>query len=69
LAGCHGTNAEGAALAGLGQYANAESLLVSSLPNLAGSPLPGLEKTGRERAREAIYCVGQVGQGRQYQVN
>jgi tetratricopeptide (TPR) repeat protein len=37
-------NAEGAALAGLGDYKDAESLLLSSLPRLGGSPLPGLEK-------------------------
>ena len=49
-------NAEGAALAGLGQYENAEALLLSSLPKLKGSPLPGLEKTGRARLA-ALYTV------------
>jgi hypothetical protein len=49
-------NAEGAALAELGEYENAESLLLSSLPKLQGSPLPGLEKTGRARLA-ALYTM------------
>ena len=61
-------NAEGAALAGLGQYENAESLLVSSLPKLEGSPLPGLDKTGRERLATLYTAWGKPDKAGQYQV-
>ncbi len=42
-------NVQGAALAGLGRYAEAEKLLVASLPALAGSPIADLPERGRER--------------------
>jgi tetratricopeptide (TPR) repeat protein len=61
-------NAEGAALAGLGQYENAELLLVSSLPKLEGSPLPGLDKTGRERLATLYTAWGKPDKAGQYQV-
>jgi tetratricopeptide (TPR) repeat protein len=62
-------NAEGAALAGLGQYETAESLLLSSLPNLGGSPLPGLEKTGRDRLASLYTRWGKPEKAGNYQVN
>ena len=62
-------NAEGAALAGLGDYTDAESLLLTSLPRLGGSPLPGLEKTGRERLARLYTAWGKPDTARQYQVN
>jgi tetratricopeptide (TPR) repeat protein len=62
-------NAEGAALAGLGQYENAEALLLSSLPNLGGSPLPGLEKTGRARLTTLYTHWGKPDRAGQYQAN
>jgi tetratricopeptide (TPR) repeat protein len=62
-------NAEGAALAGLGDYQEAESLLLSSLPRLGGSPLPGLEKTGRERLARLYTAWRKPDKASQYQVN
>jgi tetratricopeptide (TPR) repeat protein len=62
-------NAEGAALAGLGDYKNAESLLLSSLPRLGGSPLPGLEKTGRERLARLYTAWGKPDKASQYQAS
>jgi hypothetical protein len=62
-------NAEGAALAGLGDYQNAESLLLSSLPRLGGSPLPGLEKTGRERLARLYTAWGKPDKASQYQAS
>ena len=62
-------NAEGAARAGLGDYQHAESLLLSSLPTLGGSPLPGLEKTGRERLARLYTAWGKPDKAGQYQAN
>ena len=62
-------NAEGAALAGLGDYQDAEPLLLSSLPRLGGSPLPGLEKTGRERLARLYTAWGKPDKASQYQGN
>ena len=62
-------NVEGAALAGLGQYEKAESLLLSSLPKLHGSPLPGLEKTGRARLAALYNQWGKPDKAGQYRVN
>ena len=62
-------NCEGAALAGLGQYENAESLLLSSLPKLHGSPLPGLEKTGRARLAALYTEWGKPEKAGQYQAS
>ena len=60
-------NAEGAALAGLGNYDKAESLLLESLPRLEGSPLPGLEKTGRSRLARLYTEWGKPEKAGQYQ--
>ncbi|MGH8204672.1 MAG: tetratricopeptide repeat protein, partial [Steroidobacteraceae bacterium] len=49
-------NIQGAALAGRGQYAEAEKLLLASLPDLEGSPIPDLPQRGRERLA-ALYAV------------
>jgi tetratricopeptide (TPR) repeat protein len=62
-------NAEGAALAGLKDYKDAELLLLSSLPRLGGSPLPGLEKTGRERLARLYTAWGKPDKASQYQAN
>jgi tetratricopeptide (TPR) repeat protein len=42
-------NVHGAALAGLGQYAEAEKLLLGSLKGLDGAPIPHLADKGRQR--------------------
>jgi len=62
-------NAEGAALAGLGKYEKAEALLLTSLPNLAGSPLPGLEKTGRTRLARLYTAWGKPDKAGQYRAS
>ena len=62
-------NAEGAALAGLRQYENAESLLLSSLPKLHGSPIPGLEKTGRARLAALYTEWGKPDKAVQYEAS
>ena len=49
-------NVEGAALAGLKRYAEAEKLLLASLPSLAGSPIHDLPRHGRERLA-ALYAA------------
>jgi tetratricopeptide (TPR) repeat protein len=62
-------NAEGAALAGLGEYKNAESLLLASLPKLVGSPLPGIEKTGRARLASLYTRWGKPDKAGEYRAN
>jgi tetratricopeptide (TPR) repeat protein len=62
-------NAEGAALAGLRKYEKAESLLLASLPRLDGSPLPGLEKTGRVRLARLYTAWGKPDKAGQYQAS
>ena len=62
-------NAEGAALAGLGEYKNAESLLLASLPKLAGSPLPGIENTGRARLASLYTRWGKPDKAGEYRVD
>jgi hypothetical protein len=42
-------NVEGAALTGLRRYAEAEKLLLASLPALSGSPIADLPERGRAR--------------------
>ena len=49
-------NVEGAALAGLKRYAEAEKLLLASLPALSGSPLADLPERGRARLA-ALYTA------------
>ncbi len=56
-------NVQGAALTGLGRYAEAEKLLLSSLPNLAGSPIADLPERGRARLACAVHRLGQARQG------
>ena len=43
------SNVHGAALAGLGKYAEAEKLLLGSLKGLDGAPIPRLADKGRQR--------------------
>jgi tetratricopeptide (TPR) repeat protein len=62
-------NAEGAALTGLGKYEKAEALLLTSLPRLVGSPLPGLEKTGRMRLARLYTAWGKPDKAGKYQAN
>jgi tetratricopeptide (TPR) repeat protein len=52
------TNVQGAALAGLGRYAEAEKLLLSSLPNLSGSPISDLPQRGRARLADLYTAWG-----------
>jgi tetratricopeptide (TPR) repeat protein len=49
-------NVQGAALAGLKRYVEAEKLLLASLPSLAGSPIHDLPARGRERLA-ALYAA------------
>ncbi len=62
------SNAEGAALTGLGDYTDAETLLLASLPGLSGSPIPGLAKTGRIRLASLYTRWGKPDKASQYQV-
>jgi hypothetical protein len=51
-------NTEGSALAKLGQFGDAERLLVTSLPGLKQAPIPDLEATGRRRLVELYSAWG-----------
>ena len=42
-------NVHGAALTGLGKFPEAERLLLASLKDLPGAPIPGLVEKGRQR--------------------
>ncbi len=57
---------EGAALARLGDFAGAESLLLASLPGLENSPIPGLPEVGRQRLRELYLAWGRPAQAARY---
>jgi tetratricopeptide (TPR) repeat protein len=57
---------EGAALARLGDFAAAESLLLASLPGLENSPIPGLPEVGRQRLRELYLAWGRPAQAARY---
>ena len=59
-------NTEGAALAKLGDYASAEPLLLTSLPNLEHSPIPGLPEVGRKRLRELYLAWGRPAEAHKY---
>ena len=59
-------NTEGAALAKLGAYADAEPLLVASLPGLENSPIPGLPDVGRKRLRELYLAWGRPEEAARY---
>ena len=53
-------NAEGAALLGLGRYAQAEPLLLDSLAPLARAPIPGLDVRGKRRVVELYEKWGKL---------
>jgi tetratricopeptide (TPR) repeat protein len=59
-------NVEGAALAGLGDYQNAEPLLLGSLERLSGSPIPNLDQVGRERLAKLYTAWGRPEQASKY---
>jgi len=59
-------NVQGAALTGLHRYAEAEKLLLESLPALAGSPLHDLQQRGRERLADLYTAWGKPGKAAAY---
>jgi tetratricopeptide (TPR) repeat protein len=59
-------NIRGAALAGLGRYGEAEKLLLASLPNLEGSPIPDLPQRGRERLAALYEAWGKPEEAARY---
>ncbi|MEX2149256.1 MAG: toll/interleukin-1 receptor domain-containing protein [Steroidobacteraceae bacterium] len=59
-------NAQGAALTGLGQYRDAEKLLLASLPALAGSPIPDLPQHGRARLAKLYAAWGKPEEAAKY---
>ena len=59
-------NTEGTALAKLGAYADAEPLLVASLPGLEKSQIPGLPGVGRKRLRELYLAWGRPAEAARY---
>ncbi len=59
-------NVQGAALTGLGRYAEAEKLLLASLPALAGSPIADLPERGRERLAELYTAWGKPEEAAKY---
>jgi exopolyphosphatase/pppGpp-phosphohydrolase len=59
-------SAAGAALAGLGSYADAESLLLRSLEPLEQAPIPGMVEKNKERLANLYTAWGKPGKARQY---
>ena len=59
-------NVQGAALTGLGRYAEAEKLLLSSLPALSGSPIADLPRRGRERLVDLYTAWGRPEEADKY---
>jgi tetratricopeptide (TPR) repeat protein len=59
-------NVQGAALMGLHRYAEAEKLLLESLPSLAGSPIHDLPRTGRARLAELYAAWGRPEESAKY---
>jgi hypothetical protein len=59
-------NIEGAALAGIGEYAQAEPLLLTSLAGLENAPIPRLAEDGRKRIAQLYTAWGRPEQARQY---
>ncbi len=59
-------NIQGAALSGLGRYAEAEKLLVASLPALSGSPIPDLPRSGRARLASLYAAWGKPEEAAKY---
>ena len=59
-------NAEGAALAGIGDFERAEPLLLSSLPDLERAPIPNLAEEGRKRLADLYVAWGRPGEAAKY---
>jgi len=62
-------NAEGAALAGLKRYGEAEPLLLASLEGLASSPIPNMASRGRARVAEMYLSRGRPDMAAKYMNN
>ncbi len=61
-------NVEGHALAGLGRYAEAESILLGSLDGLEQAPIPDLAEKGRQRMAEFYLAWGRPEQAANYAI-
>jgi tetratricopeptide (TPR) repeat protein len=59
-------NAEGAALTGLGEFAQAEQMLLSSNPILSDAPMPGVSEASRERLAVLYTAWGKNDEARKY---
>ena len=59
-------NAEGAALTGLGEFAQAEQLLLNSDPILADAPMPGVSEASRERLAVLYTAWGKNDEANKY---
>ena len=59
-------NVQGAALTGLGRYAEAEKLLLTSLPGRSGSPIADLPQRGRARLSDLYTAWGKPEQAEKY---
>ena len=60
------TSAEGVALAGLGEYAEAEKKLAGSLEGLSSAPIPDLYPRARTRLGELYLAWGRPELARKY---
>jgi tetratricopeptide (TPR) repeat protein len=60
-------NAEGSALAGLGDYDEAEPLLLSSLAGLEEAPIPALAQQARQRLARLYIAWGRPQEAAKYQ--
>jgi hypothetical protein len=59
-------SAAGGALAGLGSYADAEPLLLSSVVPLQSAPIPGVVEQNRKRLEDLYLAWGKPDMARQY---
>jgi tetratricopeptide (TPR) repeat protein len=59
-------NAEGAALVGLGEFGEAELLLVTSNDVLANAPMPGVSEQSRQRLAALYTAWGKKDEARKY---
>jgi tetratricopeptide (TPR) repeat protein len=59
-------NIEGAALAGIGEYAQAEPLLLTSLAGLENAPIPRLAEDGRRRIAQLYTAWGRPEKAQEY---
>jgi tetratricopeptide (TPR) repeat protein len=59
-------NVHGAALAGQRQFPEAERLLLASLKDLSGAPIPGLVEKGRQRLAALYTSWGKTPQAEQF---